>query len=261
MRVTRTASAAFTAEFETEEEVREEHRLNLSIGALRLPTAEKVALHETVLLTMRGPGGGESFAKATVVALLPDGLAVTVDGEPDAHLERLLVKPEGGTGDVAVPDGGEDTAPESQAGDADSGADTEEKTQSLWDRMRSLSQIEKLMLAPKADRTERSLLLQDNDPRVLLSLLRNPRLTVDEVVRIAKSSFINFQIVDVIMKTGQWMSSLDVRTGLIHNPKTPQAFALRILPTLPDSEVRTIARTGTNMALKQAALRKIQGMT
>ncbi len=45
----------------------------------------------------------------------------------------------------------------------------------------------------------------------------------------------------------------------IANPKTPEAFTLRILPALPDSEVRTIARTGTKMALKQAALRQLQG--
>jgi hypothetical protein len=254
MRVTRTASAAFLAEFESEAELREEHRLNLAIGALRLPTPESAALHSVLLVTLRGPWGGESFAKATVVALLPGALALMVEGNPDEHLERLLAK---------RPD---ETAPEPEPATseppAESGeGDTAEKRESAWNRMRSLSQMEKLMLAPKADRAERALLLQDNDPRVLLSLLRNPRITVDEIVRIAKSSFINFQIVDVIMKTGQWMSNLDVRTGLIHNPKTPQAFALRILPTLPDSEVRNIARSGTNMALKQAALRKIQGMT
>jgi hypothetical protein len=63
------------------------------------------------------------------------------------------------------------------------------------------------------------------------------------------------------MKTGQWMASLDVRLALIHNAKTPQAFSLRILPTLPDSEIKAIARAGTSMALKQAALRRIQGRT
>jgi hypothetical protein len=36
-------------------------------------------------------------------------------------------------------------------------------------------------------------------------------------------------------------------------------MALQILPTLPESEVRSIARAGTNMALKQAALRRLQG--
>ena len=55
------------------------------------------------------------------------------------------------------------------------------------------------------------------------------------------------------------MGSLDVRLALVHNPKTPPAFALRILPTLPDSDVRSIARAGTSMALKTAALRRLQG--
>jgi hypothetical protein len=84
---------------------------------------------------------------------------------------------------------------------------------------------------------------------------------VDEVVRIAKSSFLTHQIAEVIMKTGQWMGSVDVRMALVHNAKTPPAFSLRILPTLPDTEVRAIARAGTNMALKQAALRRLQNKT
>jgi hypothetical protein len=102
--------------------------------------------------------------------------------------------------------------------------------------------------------------VQDNDPRVLLSLLRNPRLTLEEVARLSRSSFLNYQIADVIMKSPQWMASPEVRLGLIHNPKTPQQFALRILPTLRESELRAIARSGTSMQLKQAALRMLQKM-
>ena len=231
MNVTRTASAAFTVAFESENELRDEHRDNLSIGGLRLQTSEAIALNTTILLTLRGPFGGESFAKATVVAQLPDGLALTVDGDPDERLARLLAKTEA------------DAAPAA----------------STWERMRSMTQTEKLLLAIKADRPERAVLLQDNDPRVLLSLLRNPRITVDEVVRLAKSSYLNFQIADVISKTAQWMSSLDVRLGLIHNAKTPQPLALRILPSLPDAEVRNIARSGVSMTIKTAALRQLAG--
>jgi hypothetical protein len=237
MKVDRTAEAVFTAEFESEQELREEYRLNLSQGALRLPTTEAVALHKTLLITLRGPWGGEAHVRATAVAALPDGIALAVDGNAEEMLQRLLARDE----------------PEP----ADEPAD--DRNQNAWDRMRALSQMEKILLAVKAERSERALLLQDNDPRVLLSLLRNPRLTVEEVARLAKSSFLTYQIADVIVKAGQWMSSLEVRVGLIHNPKTPPAFALRILPTLPDAEVRTIARAGTNMALKQAALRRLQG--
>ncbi|HYC61329.1 MAG TPA: hypothetical protein VEK79_17370 [Thermoanaerobaculia bacterium] len=245
MKVTRTATAAFT-EFESENELRNEHRVNLAHGALRLATAESVAPHTTLLVTLRGPWGGEAFARATVVATLPDGIALAIDGDPEEMLKRLLVRadddPSSGFGTFSP--AGEKATPGGE---------------NAWDRMRALSQIEKLLLAVKAERSERALLLQDNDPRVLLSLLRNPRLTVDEVARVAKSAFLTYQIAEVIMKTSQWMASLDVRLNLIHNPKTPPAFALRILPTLPDLEVRNIARAGTNMALKQAALRKLQG--
>ena len=238
MNVQRSAAAEFIAEFESEQELRDEHSTNLSFGALRLPTAEIVALHTALLVTLRGPWAGEIAVPATVVAVLPDGIALAVEGNPDEILARLLVRPA-----VDTP-AEEEVAPE--------------KSQNTWDRIRALSQMEKILLAVKADRTERALLLQDNDPRVLLSILRNPRLTVEEVARLAKSSFLTYQIADVIMKTGQWMASLDVRLALIHNAKTPQAFSLRILPTLPDSEVKAIARAGTSMALKQAALNRLQ---
>lgn len=243
MNVTRTAAVAFTVAFESEEELREEHRVNLAHGALRLPTAETVALNTTLLVTLQGPWGGEAFARATAVALLPDAIALALDGEPEERLARLLAR----------------AAPVQAEAEPESDDESPEKRQNTWDRIRGLSQMEKLLLAIKAERSERALLLQDNDPRVLLSLLRNPRLTVDEVARLAKSSFLNFQIADVIVKTTQWMSSMDVRLGLIRNPKTPPAMALQILPTLPESEVRSIARAGTNMALKQAALRRLQG--
>jgi len=236
MKVKRTASAAFAVELETEDELRHEHRTNLQFNALRLATEEAIPLHTTLLVTLRGPGGGQAFVRATVVAQLPDGIALAIDGNPDEIVSRLAEAPA-------------ESEPESES----------EKTQSGWDRMRSLTQMEKLLLAVKADRSERAILAQDNDPRVLLSLLRNPRLTVDEVVRVAKSSFLNYQIADVIGKTAQWMVNLDVRLALIHNAKTPPAMALRILPTLPEMEVRAIARGGMNMALKQAAIRQLQG--
>lgn len=238
MIVTRTAVDAFIAEFESEQELREEQRANLSAGGLRLPTGETAAPNSVLNVTLRGPSGAEAMVKATVVAALPDGIATAVEGDIDSIVDRLLPKRVSTIEEEPV---------------------DEKDQKTSWDRIRGLPQVQKILLASKADRSERAVLIQDNDPRVLLSVLRNPRLTIDEVARIATSSFLNYQIADVILKSAQWMASLDVRLGLIHNPKTPQAFALRILPTLPDSEVRAIARAGTSVALKQAALRRLQG--
>src|SRR3954467_6516079 len=109
MNVTRTASAAFTVEFENEEELRDEHRANLSVGGLRLVTSEAAALNAALLAPLRGPWGGESFARATVVAILPDGMALAIDGNADEHFARLLAK-------------------------TDEPEETPEKSQNIWDR-------------------------------------------------------------------------------------------------------------------------------
>ena len=252
MLATRTGPESFTIEFESEEELREEYRANLSAGGLRLLTAESVPLHASLAITLRGPGGTESAIRATVVAPLPDGVALWFDGNADELVERLLAS----TADDAQP------APEeNDAGESKLAADAPgvERGQPLSQRLRELPRVQKIILATKADRTERAMLLQDNDPQVLSSLLKNPRITLEEVVRVAKSGFLSYQTAEVIVKTGQFMANLEVRVALIHNPKTPPQFALRILPSLPESEVRLIAKgAATNMALKQAALKRLQ---
>ncbi len=250
MLVERTAAGAFNLEFESEEELQSEHGTNLVHGALRIPTAEAVPLYSALGVTLRGPWGAEASIRATVVAALPDGIALGIEGYTDETLALLLTRP------VVV---GAEVPVEEEL--AEVSEDRGETKQTAWDRIRGLPHPQKILLAVKAERTDRALLAQDNDPRVLLSLLRNPRITVDEIARLAKSPFMSFQVAEVIMKSPQWMANPEVRIGLVNNPKTPQAFALRILPTLPDGDVRAIARNGTSMALKQAALRRLQTKT
>ena len=81
MKAARTGPNAFTLEFESEAELREEHRANLSQGGLRLPVADRPALFSPAELTLRGPSGCETRVKGTVVAPLPDGVALSFEGE------------------------------------------------------------------------------------------------------------------------------------------------------------------------------------
>jgi hypothetical protein len=250
VRTIRTGPQAFTVEFETEEELAAEARTNLSAGGLRLPTQEKLAIFSRLALVLRLAGGGEAAASATVVAPLPDGVALALDGDTAALVEALRTQP-GARGKTDLEEAVEEPA---------EGAVQGPSRENAWDRLRSMSRTEKLLLVPKADRFERAILAQDNDPQVLYLLLKNPRLTADEVIRIAKSPFLTFQTAETIVKSNQWLSNVEVRVALVHNAKTPIAFALRLLPTLPESEVRTISHgAATSMALKQAALKRLQG--
>jgi hypothetical protein len=119
-----------------------------------------------------------------------------------------------------------------------------------------MSRNEKLLLAPKASRSERAVLTQENDAQVLYFLLKNPRITVEEVARIAKSPQITAPTADLIAKTSQWSTSADIRVSLVNNPKTPSQLALKLLPTLPEPEIRRIAKaTAVSQVIRQAALR------
>ena len=229
MKAQRTGPASFSIAFESEDELREEHRANLSQRGIRLLVAEKPALFSLADVTLRGPSGAEAKVAATVVAPLEGGVALHFEGDPDALLAALLAAP-------------------AAAGVSD------------WDRLRAMTRTEKLLHAARADRSDRVILAQDADPQVLYALLKNPRLTVDEVVRVAKSAFLTYQTAELLLKTTQWAASVEVKTALVHNPKTPVAFALRILPTLPEAELKAIARgAATHLALRQAALKRLQG--
>jgi len=230
MRIESTSDSTLLIEFESEEELRAEERASLAVGGLMVRTAARMAPLSTIDLTLRLAGGGETTVAARVVATPPGALALELEGDPGEIVATLLGPPEG------------------------------DASGSLWEALRALSPPQKIQLAPKADRMTRAILVQESDPQVLFALLRNPRLSIDEVVRIAKSSFLTFQAAELILKTSPWFSNLDVRLALIHNAKVPLPFALRILPTLPDAEIRRIAKgSATSMALKQAALRRVTG--
>lgn len=239
MRVERTGEAAFEIELESEEELAAEERAHLSVGGLLIQTPESLPPRTAIELRLLLAGGGQVRVPAQVVAALPGALALHLEGDP-AAIAAALRAGLGAQQDEAEPD--------------------EQQRTTLWERLRNLTPPQKILLAPKADRVTRALLVQESDPQVLFALLKNPRLSIDEVVRVAKSSFLSFQAAELILKTSPWFSNLDVRLALIQNAKTPLPFALRILPTLPDHEIRAIAKgAATSMALKQAALRKLHG--
>jgi PilZ domain-containing protein len=235
LKVTKESIESFTVEFESDEELRHEFEANLSAGGLFLASTERPEPMSTIRLRLTLSEGGSFAASATVVRLFEGGFAVSIDANPEEILSSLTARPE---------------APHKEAESA--GA----KPPSVWDRVRAMTYAEKIILAAKADRSERAVLIQDNDPQLLYYLLKNPRITTEEVLRIARMTSISAAVADQIAKTAQWSTNQEIRSALVNNPRTPTPLALKLLPTLPEPEIRHIAKSGgVSQALKQAALR------
>jgi hypothetical protein len=232
LKVTTESIESFTVEFESDEELRREFEANLSAGGLFLSSTERPAEMSTVQLNLRLTEGGSFATSATVVRLFEGAFAVSIDANPQEILASLTSSPE---------------AKEESAGGRDA---------TVWDRVRAMTYAEKMILAAKADRSERGVLIQDNDPQILYYLLKNPRITTEEVLRIARLTSISAVVADQIAKTTPWSSNQEIRSAIVNNPRTPTPLALKLLPTLPEPEIRHIAKsTGVSQALKQAALR------
>ena len=235
MKVTKDSTESFTVEFESYEELRHEFEANLSAGGLFLSSTERPAEMSAIQLDLRLSEGGSFAASATVVRLFDGAFAVSIDANPQEILSSLTARPE-------APDEKEESA---------SG-----KPVTVWDRIRAMPYAEKIILAGKADRSERAVLIQDNDPQLLYYLLKNPRITTEEVLRMARLTSISGAVAEQIAKTTQWSANQEIRSALVNNPRTPTPLALKLLPTLPEPEIRHIAKsTGVSQALKQAALR------
>jgi hypothetical protein len=196
-------SGDVAVEFEDEEELRAVYASDLAAGGIRIPTDAEIPLFTEIRLTLGLAGGGEITTKGTVVNRIGEALAVAFEAAP-GDVRAALTAP-------AAP-----RAAEADAGERDPG---------LWERVRALNRNEKLLLAPKASRAERGVLLQENDAQVLYYLLKNPRVTVDEVGRIARSHLLSATTADLIVKTSQWSSSVDIRVALVNNPRTPGPLA------------------------------------
>jgi hypothetical protein len=129
-------------------------------------------------------------------------------------------------------------------------------------RIKGLDPGKKMILAAKADRGERQILCRDTSPQVLLSLLANPRIEAEDVLAIVKSTHATPSILQRVAGERRWISSAEIRTAVVRNPKTPGPLAVRLLDTLPLTELREMAKMGSlREDVRRAAFRVYTKMT
>ena len=132
------------------------------------------------------------------------------------------------------------------------------KRQSPLDELRAMPRPQKLILATKADRATRVLLIRDVDPQVLFYVCKNPRITLDEILEITKLGTLNGPVADLIATSAQWAQSEQVRLNLVQNPKTPTPTALRLLAGLNIRHLQAMAKSwNIRPQIKQAALKLV----
>ena len=84
--------------------------------------------------------------------------------------------------------------------------------------------------------------LREQDPAVIRSLLRNPRLTESDVLRIASLQPTSPRVLEEVFASLKWIARYRVKKALVYNPYCPPAIVLHLLKFLLVGDLREIPR-------------------
>ncbi len=123
-------------------------------------------------------------------------------------------------------------------------------------KIKNMNPNERFILATKASRTERQILLRDTSPHVLLGLLSHPRLENKEVLELVKSTHATGAMMDRVAGNRKWMSNPEIQLAVVKNPKTSPPLAIKLLETLRVPDLRKMAKSAAvREQVRRAALR------
>ncbi len=115
----------------------------------------------------------------------------------------------------------------------------------IMQRIRSMPLAEALRLARSTDAQERIALERMHGKLAWEALLRNPSLTIPEVLRIAGMGALPSQLLDLIVGNAAWLSNDQVRKCLLGNRSLKGQNVMTIL--------RMLSKADLDMASKQTA--------
>ena len=133
--------------------------------------------------------------------------------------------------------------PVTSAGPTDSEPKPAETNRDIRAAISLLNLPERVKLGMFGNNTCRSLLVNDPNRMVQLSVMNNPKLQEREVEGFVKNPNLSQQVLRVISERKRWMKSYTLKLGLVSNPKTPSDIALKWLRYLNKADLRRLARS------------------
>ncbi len=139
----------------------------------------------------------------------------------------------------------QDTPLSSEEKDEEIEENEEEKDEfrSKFQIAQTLGVKDKIKLALTGDKEWRMLLIKDNNKLVSEAVLKNPRITEQEVLLICKSTVKNDEIIRAICTNKDWTKNSQIRKALIENPKTPLHYSLSFLSYLGEKDLSFLAKS------------------
>jgi hypothetical protein len=130
---------------------------------------------------------------------------------------------------------------------------------SIINRIMKMGMKDRTRLAMKGDRESRNILIRDPNRIVAQAVVANPRITEQEIEKIAAMRTVSEDILRQIAINRQWSRSYQVVHNLAKNPRTPIANVLNILSRLQLKDLNALSKNrNISDATRRQALRLSQ---
>jgi len=136
------------------------------------------------------------------------------------------------------------------------------KRKTLMQKLAYMTVVQRLTLALKGGREERTLLIRDPNKLVQKCVLQSPRLTDTEVEGFASMANLSVEVLRTISLNKAFMKNYTVAKNLVMNPKTPLDVSLHLFPRLNATDLvklttnKNVPETLRSMAVKLHRKRK-----
>ena len=101
---------------------------------------------------------------------------------------------------------------------------------------------DRMKLAMKGDREARSILIRDSNKIVCSAVVKNPRVTEQEVENISAMRTVAAEVLRLIAMNRSWARSYTIIHNMARNPRTPIPTAMNILPRIRTKDLNQISQ-------------------
>lgn len=130
---------------------------------------------------------------------------------------------------------------------------------SLIRRIMFMNTKDRMKLAMKGDREARSILIRDSNKVVCSAVVKNPRITEQEIENVAAMRTVADEVLRIIAMNRAWVRSYTIIHNLAKNPRTPVPTAMNILPRIRTKDLQSLQQNrNVSEAVRRQAYRLSQ---
>jgi hypothetical protein len=130
----------------------------------------------------------------------------------------------------------------------------DERAAALWTTLHSMTVADKVRLAFRGDRMIRMLLVRDRNRLVCSAVMRNPRMSEQEVEAIAGMRNVEDEVLRILGTRRQWMGRYNIMLALVRNPKAPIGVVLPFINRLTLRDLKGLKDDkGVQQAVREMA--------